>query len=71
MNYEFRDTRSNTLIDTFDSEREALLALRDVFQLQGHTVLEHLMLVEDDPRRNYSRVMAVGIGLLYRALYVA
>jgi len=70
MHYEFWDTRTNDLIDVFGSEQEALLALRDAFQIQGQGVIEHLMLVEDDPEHNHSRVMAVGIGLLYRTLHL-
>jgi hypothetical protein len=70
MVYEYRDTRSNNLIDAFGSEQEALLALRDAVQIQGHGVIEHLMLVEDDPEHNRSRVMAVGVGLLYRTLHL-
>jgi hypothetical protein len=70
MHYEFWDTRTNNLIDAFGSEREALLALRDAFQIQGQGAIEHLVLVEDDPERNQSRVMAVGIGLLYRTLHL-
>jgi hypothetical protein len=70
MLYEFRDTRTDNLLDAFSSEREALIAIRDAFQIQGQGVLENLMLVEDDPERNYSRVMAVGVGLLYRTLHL-
>ncbi|HVL23796.1 MAG TPA: hypothetical protein VM450_06905 [Thermomicrobiales bacterium] len=70
MLYEFRDTRTDNLLDAFSSEREALIALRDAFQIQGQGVLENLMLVEDDPERNHSRVMAVGVGLLYRTLHL-
>ena len=70
MVYEFWDTRSHNLVDAFDSELEALLALRDAIQLQGYGVIDHLMLIEDDPERDVSRVMAIGTGLMYRILYL-
>jgi hypothetical protein len=70
MIYEFWDIRNHNLIDAFDSEREALLALRDAIRMEGHGVTDHLMLIEDDPVRNASRVMAVGTGLIYRMLTV-
>lgn len=67
MIYEFWDMRTNNLIDAFDSEGEALAALLRVTKEQGDRVAEFLMLVEDDPEHDASRVVGIGLELLDRA----
>ena len=67
MIYEFWDMRTNNLIDAFDSEGEALAALLQVTKEQGDRAAEFLMLIEDDPEQDVSRVVGVGSELLDRA----
>lgn len=67
MIYEFWDMRTNNLIDAFDSEAEALAALLQVTKVQGDRAAEFLMLVEDDPARDASRIVGIGSELLDRA----
>lgn len=67
MVYEFWDMRTNNLIDAFDSEGEALAALIQVTEEQGDRAAEFLMLIEDDPEHDVSRVIGIGFELLDRA----
>jgi hypothetical protein len=67
MVYEFWDMRTNNLIDAFESEKEALMALLDVIKGQGDRAVEFLMLIEDDPDSDTSRVVGIGSELLDRA----
>jgi hypothetical protein len=67
MAYEFWDMRTNNLIDAFDSEREALMALLQVTEEQGDRAVEFLMLIEDDPESDASHVVGIGSELLDRA----
>lgn len=67
MVYEFWDMRTNNLIDTYESEEDALRALRHVIWDQGERVVEFLMLIEDDLDSDESRVVGIGSQLLDRA----
>jgi hypothetical protein len=67
MVYEFWDMRTNNLIDAFDSEKDALLALLQVTEKQGDRAAEFLMLIEDDPEEDASRVIGIGLELVDRA----
>lgn len=69
--YELWDSRSNNLIDAFDSEHDALIALRDAVRKQGEHVVEFLVLVEDDDVNDVSRIISQGHELLERAKSVA
>jgi hypothetical protein len=71
MVYEFWDLRSQNLIDAFDSEHEALVALREAVRKQGEHVVEFLVLVEDDDANDVSRVLFQGLELLERTKSVA
>ncbi len=71
MIYEFWDIRTNNLIDAFDSEKEALAALLQVTSEQGDRAAEFLMLIEDDPDHDETRVVGIGSELLDRARSVA
>lgn len=64
MIYEFWDMRTNNLIEAFDSEKDALAALLQVTRDQGDRAAEFLMLIEDDPERDVSRVIGIGSELL-------
>lgn len=66
MVYEFWDMRTNNLLDAFDTENEALQALRDVVQSQGERAVEFLMLIEDNVESDESRVVGMGLQLLDR-----
>lgn len=67
MVYEFWDMRTNNLIDAYESEEDALRALRHVIRDQGERVVEFLMLIEDDVDSDESRVVGTGSQLLDRA----
>lgn len=67
MVYEFWDIRSNNLIDAFESEHDALIALWDAVQEQGERIVEFLMLIEDDLAKDESRIVGIGMELLDRA----
>ena len=67
MVYEFWDIRTNNLVDAFDTEHEALAALRQALQKQGERVVEFLMLIEDNPDADESRVLGIGLELLDHA----
>jgi hypothetical protein len=67
MVYEFWDMRTNNLIDAFDTERDALHALLRVTEEQGDRAAEFLMLIEDDPDVEESRVIGIGLELIDRA----
>ena len=71
MVYELWDFRSHNLIDAFDSEHDALVALREAVRIQGEHVVEFLMLVEDDDVNDVSRVISQGYALLESAKSVA
>ncbi len=71
MVYEFWDLRSHNLIDVFDSEHEALVALREAVRKQGEHVVELLVLVKDDDANDVSRVLFQGLELLERTKSVA
>lgn len=64
MIYEFWDMRTSNLMDAFDSEKDALLALLQVAEEQGDRAAEFLMLIEDDSDADASRVIAIGWELL-------
>lgn len=63
MVYEFWDIRTHNLIATFDSELEALGAVREIAQEQGERALEFLMVIEDDYDNDKSRVVGIGLEL--------
>lgn len=67
MVYEFWDMRTSNLIDAFDSESDALHALLQVAEEQGDRAAEFLMLIEDDPDSDVSRVIGIGLELVDRA----
>lgn len=67
MVYEFWDIRSNNLIDAFDSERDALVALWGAVQEQGERIVEFLMLIKDDLEKDETRIVGIGIEHLDRA----
>lgn len=67
MVYEFWDMRTNNLLDAFDTEEEALRALREVIESQGDRAVEFLMLIEDNSESDETRVVGMGTQLLDRA----
>lgn len=67
MIYEFWDIRTNNLLDAFDSEKDALRALLQVTEEQGDRAAEFLILIEDDPDSEESRVLGIGLELVDRA----
>lgn len=67
MVYEFWDMRSHNLVDAFDTEYEALVAIRDMVREQGEGTVEFLMLIEDDFEHDKSRIVGMGLQLLDQA----
>ncbi len=63
MVYEFWDMRSNNLVAAFESEQEAIAAVRAMISEQGERTLEYLMLIEDDSENDSSRIVAMGLDL--------
>lgn len=64
MVYEFWDIRSHNLIAAFETEREAIEALRDMVREQGVQTLEFLMVIEDDYENDGSRILGIGLQLV-------
>jgi len=64
MIYEFWDLRSTNLINSYDSEAEALELLRKAIELHGERAVEFLMLIEDDPELDSFRRIGIGSELL-------
>jgi hypothetical protein len=64
MVYEFRDLRSNNLINSYGSEEGARKLLQDAIERHGEVAVEHLMLIEDDPNSDYFRRIGIGSELL-------
>ncbi len=64
MVYEFWDMRSHNIVDAFDTENEALEALREAIRLDGERTVEFLMLIEDNTENDDSRVVGMGLQLL-------
>lgn len=65
--YELWDSRSNNLIETFDSESEALHAVARAILEQGEVVVEPLELLWDDEEQDEYGIVAVGQALIERA----
>ena len=65
--YELWDSRSNNLVDTFESEFEALHAIAQVIVQQGEAVVEPLELLWDDEEQDEFGIVAVGQALIERA----
>ncbi len=64
MIYEFWDLRSNNLINSYESETEALNLLREAIEKHGDVAVEYLMLIEDDPNSDHFRRIGIGSELL-------
>ena len=64
MVYEFWDMRSHNIVDAFESEHEAIEALREAIRVDGERIVESLMLVEDDTASEDSRMVGMGLQLL-------
>lgn len=64
MIYEFWDLRSNNLINSYETETEALELLRQAIAKHGDIAVESLMLIEDDPESDYFRRIGIGSELL-------
>lgn len=64
MVYEFWDMRSHNIIDAFDTEHEAMEALREAIRLDGERTVEFLMLIEDNTENDDSRIVGMGLQLL-------
>lgn len=64
MVYEFWDLRSNNLINSYETETEALELLRAAIEKHGDIAVEHLMLIEDDPESDRFRRIGIGSELL-------
>lgn len=64
MIYEFWDVRSNNLINSYESEIEALELLRTAIEKHGDIAVEFLMLIEDDPESDHFRKIGIGSELL-------
>jgi hypothetical protein len=64
MVYEFWDMRTNNLIDASDTENDALGALLQTLADQGDHTAEFLILIEDDPELDASRVVGTGCELI-------
>lgn len=69
--YELWDSRSNNLIDAYDSESEALHAVARAIREQGESVVEPLELLWDDEEQDEYGIVAVGQALIERAKSVA
>lgn len=66
MHYELWDKETGNLVDTFDTEQEALRAVQEVIETQGIAAAKALLLgVEDDVGR--STLLAEGSALIERA----
>ena len=64
MIYEFWDLRSNNLINSYETETEALELLREAIAKYGDSAVEYLMLIEDDPESDSFRRIGIGSELL-------
>ena len=67
MIYELWESRSNNLVATFDTEREALSTLKKIVLAQGEDAVVTLELLWDDEERDEYGIVAVGQDLVERA----
>lgn len=66
--HEFWDLRSNNLINSYDTEEDALRLIREAIAKYGDVAVEHLMLIEDDPANDTFRRIGIGSELLSRTV---
>jgi hypothetical protein len=68
MIFEKWDSRSNNIVDAFDTEREALLALQRAILTQGEGVADHLELLWDDEEQDEHGIVGIGSELIELAM---
>ena len=70
MAYELCETASRNLAAVYDTEADALAAVRDAVDRHGRPYAESFALVHEDKKGN-SKTLAMGVDLIERALRVA
>ena len=67
MAFELWETESRNLAAVYDTEREALAAIRDALERHGKQYVQSFALVHED-KRGDSKTVALGAELIARAL---